>query len=123
MCCDLYGWQWGLHILNFSIDPPDILSDSVPEDLSYNEIESVVELVLEEGLGIENAIPESDEVDNPDGQKFVITNLIFYYEQIAEVRFQPAIEQNYRNKADDILHIYSVYDAPSLNLLSPPPEA
>ena len=112
----------GLHILNFSIDPPDILPDSVPEDLSYNEIESVVELVLEDGFGIENAISESDEVDNPDGQKFVITNLILYYEQIAEVRFQPAVEQNYRSNAADILHIKSAYDSPSLNLLSPPPE-
>lgn len=53
-----------LHILNFSIDNPDLQCISAPEDLSYNEIETLVEFALENVLGIENAIPEYDDPDS-----------------------------------------------------------
>lgn len=56
-------------IFNISIDPPDSLKNmdndiELEEDLSQNEIESVAELILENGLDIENAIPESDDPDS-----------------------------------------------------------
>jgi len=56
-----------LHILNFSVDTPDLHPNYVPEDLSYNDMESVVEILLEEVLEINNAIAEHDENDTDDG--------------------------------------------------------
>jgi hypothetical protein len=50
-----------LIIFNCSIAPPDAQPDGEAEDLSINEMESVVEVLLEEVMGIENAIPEHDE--------------------------------------------------------------
>src|SRR6218665_261079 len=59
-----------LWILNYSIDIPDPQSDAVKEDLSYNDVESVVELIFEEALGWTNFIPESDEDDPEDSGGF-----------------------------------------------------
>ena len=53
-------------IFNFSIDAPDSFGDIVPENLNINDIESITELVLEDVLGIYNAIPEHDENDLED---------------------------------------------------------
>ena len=52
-----------LHIFNCSVDTPDPQSDNVPEDLTYNDMESVVEIVLEQVLDINNAIAEKDDTD------------------------------------------------------------
>ncbi|NJM93500.1 MAG: hypothetical protein HC842_01530 [Cytophagales bacterium] len=53
-----------LHVLNLSVDAPDALPDHIPEDLSINDIESIVELMLEQLLGIEDAMDEKDEWDD-----------------------------------------------------------
>lgn len=52
-------------IFNYSVDIPDYFGDQVSENLSYNDIESFTEFVLEIVVGIENAVPEHDE-DDPD---------------------------------------------------------
>jgi hypothetical protein len=52
-----------LHILNCSVDTPDPQPENVPEDLSYNDMESIVEIVLEQVLDIDNAIAEKDDPD------------------------------------------------------------
>ncbi|MCC4227630.1 hypothetical protein [Zunongwangia profunda] len=53
----------GLVILNISVDSPDI-NKKWPEDLSLNDQESIVEIVLEKIMGFENAIPEYEDSDN-----------------------------------------------------------
>jgi hypothetical protein len=55
-----------LWVLDYSIDVPDPQSDSVKEDLSFNDIESISELVFEYVLGWENFVPEHDEDDSED---------------------------------------------------------
>jgi hypothetical protein len=50
-------------IFNLSIDPPDREANGVAEDLSQNDIESIVELVAEQWLCIEDFLPEHDESD------------------------------------------------------------
>ena len=52
-----------IHIFNCSVDNPDPMPNSYPEDLSINEMESVLEIILEQLCGIENAIVEYDEND------------------------------------------------------------
>jgi len=56
-----------LHILNLSVDSPDPQPIDVPEDLEYNDMESIVEIFLELVLEIEDAIPESDDDDSTQG--------------------------------------------------------
>jgi hypothetical protein len=60
------------HIFNMSVDTRDANPDSEPEDLSYNDMESVVEIVIEKVLGYDNAIAEHDEEDEDSDKSFEI---------------------------------------------------
>jgi hypothetical protein len=73
-----------VHIFNCSVDTPDAQPDYVPEDLTYNDMESVVEIVLENVFNIKNAISEYDENDSDDGRSFEIKKPFnfFYYRNI-----------------------------------------
>lgn len=78
-----------LHILNCSIDTPDAQPDSIPENLNYNDIESISELVLEQMLGLEDAIAEHDEHDTEDGSSFEIAKILLYYQSSIEFLIKP----------------------------------
>jgi hypothetical protein len=56
-----------IYIFNFSIDSRDANPDSLQEDLSFNDVESFYEFLLEDALGFENAVEEHDERDQEDG--------------------------------------------------------
>ncbi|MEQ8707175.1 MAG: hypothetical protein RIC19_24800 [Phaeodactylibacter sp.] len=53
----------GLVFLDGIVDPPDMYSDVVAEDLSYNEMESVLELFVECVLQYEDFFQEYDDDD------------------------------------------------------------
>lgn len=66
-----YLWIFlSLLIFNYSIDVPDIYSDEIAEDLSFNDIESISELVLEVVFECKNAVPEHDEDDQDEKSGF-----------------------------------------------------
>lgn len=52
-----------VYLFNISVDTADPSPDYLPEDLSINDQESFVELILEKVLGYENAIKEYDDPD------------------------------------------------------------
>lgn len=52
-----------LYFLNISIDANDSFAYDVPENLSYNKQESIVEVIVEKVFGFENAIAEYEEQD------------------------------------------------------------
>ncbi|MFZ9300644.1 MAG: hypothetical protein ACO23V_06680 [Chitinophagaceae bacterium] len=54
------------HILNISVDAPDPQPNTIPEDLNYNDMESIVEVVLEQAFELDNFIAEHDENDSDD---------------------------------------------------------
>lgn len=56
----------GLYLLNISVDTPDPNPQHIPEDLSLNDQESIVELVVEQVLGFEDAIKEYDDYDTEE---------------------------------------------------------
>lgn len=56
----------GLYLLNISVDISDPNPQYVPEDLTFNDQESIVEIIVEKLLGFENAIEEHDEHDTED---------------------------------------------------------
>ncbi|MFD2100792.1 hypothetical protein [Flagellimonas iocasae] len=59
----------GLFLLNISVDSVDPNPDYIPEDLSFNDQESIIEIVVEKILGFENAFEEYDDPDSEDHNK------------------------------------------------------
>jgi len=59
----------GLYLLNISVDTADPHPEHIPEDLSINDQESIVEIVVEKVLGFEDAIEEYDDHDTEDHNK------------------------------------------------------
>lgn len=59
----------GLYLLNICVDTADPNPEHIPEDLSINDQESIVEIVLEKVLGYEDAIKEYDDYDAEDHNK------------------------------------------------------
>ncbi|MBF4518970.1 hypothetical protein IRZ71_21650 [Flavobacterium sp. ANB] len=112
-----------LHILNFSVDAPDAQDNSIAEDLSYNEIESIAEWFAEDVLQIEDAFSEKDENDQDDfsftkkATAFEFCQMIFNtpYKNL----FYPVAQTN---------NTFVDYKRPSLGIpylevFNPPPEA
>lgn len=64
----LWGFM-GLYFLNISVDTVDANPNHIPEDLSFNDQESIVEIVVEQVLGYENAIEEHDDTDTENHTK------------------------------------------------------
>ncbi|WP_239970595.1 hypothetical protein [Confluentibacter citreus] len=64
----LWGFM-GLYFLNISVDTVDVYPNYIPEDLSFNDQESIVEIIVEQVLGFENAIEEHDDPDTEDHTK------------------------------------------------------
>jgi len=56
----------GIYLLNISVDIADPFPQYISEDLSYNDQESVVEIIVEKIFGYENAIAEYDDHDTND---------------------------------------------------------
>lgn len=59
----------GLYLLNISVDTADPNPEHIPEDLSFNDQESIVEIVVEKVMGFEDAIKEYDDHDTEDHNK------------------------------------------------------
>jgi hypothetical protein len=64
----LWGFM-GIFLLNVSVDTADPKPNYVPEDLTFNDQESIVELMLEKVLGYENALKEYDDTDSEEHTK------------------------------------------------------
>lgn len=82
-------FSMALHIFNLSIDSPDQLPDTVPEDLRVNDIESFAELIVEHVLGFENAISEHDETDHEGGLSFTSDKIFIYHKPSSSIYFLP----------------------------------
>ena len=59
----------GLYLLNISVDTADPNPNYIPEDLSFNDQESIIEIVVEQILGYENAFEEYDDHDREEHNK------------------------------------------------------
>lgn len=108
-----------LHILNCSVDAPDPQPDIFPEDLSYNDMESIVEIFLEQILDINNAISESEDADCDNGfnQK---KGIDFSYYQSSLKAF---IRQSFIEICKHALYKEKYSEQFHPELISPPPKA
>lgn len=106
-----------LHILNICVDTPDAQPESVPEDLTINDMESIVEIVLEKGFGIDNAISEHDEPDENDAGNFEMMKDFKLYSCSTAI--------NFLNPATIVPKALIPYDdfycSSFINEISPPP--
>lgn len=59
----------GLYLFNISVDTTDPNPEHIPEDLSFNDQESIIEIILEKVLGYEDTIKEYDDHDTEDHNK------------------------------------------------------
>jgi hypothetical protein len=106
-----------LHFFNLSIDARDPNPDSIPEDLTFNDIESVTEFVAEVLFGSHNAFEEHDERDSDEGgsldfYKFYCSNQPVLITQHAFSL--PLSPEFYVRNSDNVL-------APVKDIHSPPP--
>lgn len=108
-------------IFNCSIDSPDHLPFNAPEDLSYNDMESLLELVVEKVLHFENAFVEYDDNDEGDSGQFSLkkgidffTPLCFHPFKLADVDSSPIKHVGYKETYSNQFHP---------ELVPPPPKA
>ncbi|WP_421807341.1 hypothetical protein [Flagellimonas sp.] len=59
----------GLYLLNICVDTADPNPKHIPEDLSFNDQESIVEIIIEKVLGFEDAFAEYDDPDSEEHNK------------------------------------------------------
>lgn len=110
----------GIYLLNISVDTPDPSPESVPEDLTYNDQESVIEIFIEKVLGFEDAIAEYDDNDSKDHRKkqtIKIELVMSWTEKFNS--FNPLLKekkQRFYNYENSLIHRYIEID-------SPPPKA
>lgn len=86
------------------------------EDLNINEMESVAEVILEQGFDIKNALPESDDPDSDNLLKklhFFALNKDFY--KLKQLTF---VSRICKNPNDNSLYYYTGF----FSIISPPPE-
>lgn len=109
-----------LYLLNCSVDTSDITPNYIPEDLGFNEQETIIEIVVEKVLGFENAIPENEDPDSENHRIFKKTiSVAFYilpdfYSKIKEIKFDKNPVNNRFNKTDVLKTYFEIH--------SPPPE-
>lgn len=60
---------FALHLLNISVDNVDPAPSFIPEDLSFNDQESIVEIFIEKILGFTDAMEEYDDNDSSTKSK------------------------------------------------------
>ncbi len=80
---------WGImcvYLLNLSADTTDPYPRHFAEDLSINDQESIVEIVIEQILGYENAIKEYDDNDTADHHKKGDTKTVFMARYTTETK-------------------------------------
>ncbi len=112
-----------LHLLNVCADAPDPGLPGTPENLAYNDIESVVEILLEHTLHVENAVPEHDDADceQPENSRPIKAAAPFILESI----LPPALLVEFPASMPKIQTLPDASLLPSLayDVLTPPPEA
>jgi len=114
---------WGfmaLYIFNICVDAPDSLPNNIPEDLSFNDQESIIEILIEKVLGFEEAIPEYDDNDTEnqttlENHKTVDSFILSYFDLNPLNNFCNEQRQNILLDFEFIRNHY-------LEIYSPPPE-
>lgn len=111
-----------IQILNVSIDTKDSYSTNLPEDLEFNDQESIVEFILEKCFRIENAIQEHDETDQEDGGSLDFHKITLHIHQGIKVSIPILTLFFYSNSKSCYLHLNNFAKSLYLDIIAPPPK-
>lgn len=109
----------GIYLLNLSVDMADPDSPHVSEDLTINDQESIIELVVETFLGYEDAFQEFDDPDAEEqtqksqGKIDLINNSFRDY--LTQTSQEPSGKQKFRDYEEFLLQEFLI-------LFTPPPQ-
>ncbi len=117
----LVWWMMLLCFFNISVDVKNPLSDKISVNSSFNDQESIIELVVEKLLGYDDAIPESDEPDMEEhnGKSTVHIDLftpLYNKEKIESAVFIPESGNSFNHYQHEFSDNY-------YPIHTPPPEA
>lgn len=109
-----------LYLLNCSVDSPDGHPNYVVPDASFNDQESIIEVVVEQLLGYEDAIPENEDTDSEQHSNLKKSKYIDFY-------ILRDLNPNSTNALVEInkTHLFQNHKAflnPFLEIQSPPPK-
>jgi hypothetical protein len=108
-----------LNIFNLSADTADA-DPSKPEDLSVNDMETVLEVFAEQVFGYVNTFEESDEKDEPSGQSLDINKVSFFAHKF-ETKRLAAMQSTFSKPC--FKYIIPQFPMRYSEVLNPPPEA
>lgn len=110
-----------VHIFNCSVDSPDLQPVYAAEDLSINDMESIVEILLEKVFNCQDLIAEHDEDDSNDGECFKIEKpYSFFFTKSFNNHKVFEDQQNTIIPANYIEHYFLHYHP---EIVPPPPKA
>ncbi len=113
-----FWFMLGLFFLNISVNPADI-EFKTKTSSTYNEQESLIEIVVEKVFGFENAIAEQDDTEPEDfslKNNFKLSVLMFPENNYFEILF-------FENQSSKKIFLPKNFtSAYYFNLISPPPE-
>lgn len=104
-------------MLNISVDTADPNPNHIPEDLSFNDQESIIEIIVEQVLGYEDAIKEYDDNDSEDFNKKTNLKIELIVQFIVDSSVKGAIIKTTKQKFAD----YNTYLPISFQKLDTPP--
>lgn len=108
-----------LHLLNISVDPPDIRLLQLREDATINDMESIGEWVVETMLCQDDCIPETDEQESSEHVQSLSALPIFLVPQKTQLSLYQRMHHNRRQLPKDPSMFSPQY---SPGIFSPPPE-
>lgn len=92
----------GVYTLNICVDMPDAHPRQIPEDLSLNDQESIVEIVVEQILGYENTIKEHDDPDTEETQnkKNIKVDILLAFRGVGAMHHPSAVKNLWSQSAN-----------------------
>jgi len=114
---------WGFmsfYLLNISVDTPYLFQNDEVKHLTYNNQESIIEVLFEKVLGFENAIPENDDADTEQKKSFKKGYTIDQFIVCFSENSSKKLLGDLRKKT--IFQDQTIFIKPYLEIHSPPPE-
>ena len=107
----------GLYLLNISADMADPHPAHIPENLSINDQESIIEVVVEQILGYEDVFQEYDDPDTEGNNKKTTAGIDIIVQLIAD----SVIEHSFIEAGKVYFPDYSAYLTTGFQKLDIPP--
>lgn len=86
------------HILNICVEIPSAPPSNIVKNINVNEIESVLEMILEKGLDIENAIEEDESSSDSNSPYFELSKNLQFHNSAFVPHFETISPETFNNQ-------------------------